>query len=124
MLHSLSISNFKSFHQTGPIEFAPVTVLFGPNAAGKSNFLDALQLLTRLASEKTLADAFKPPVRGREIEAFRFGFQGLAGLMGEGKACFEMETVLDCADGSFKYLVRGLDHSFDRCSRRGGRVSG
>jgi predicted ATPase len=31
------------------VTLRPLPVLFGPNAAGKSNFIDALQLLSRIA---------------------------------------------------------------------------
>ena len=32
-----------------------MAVLFGPNAAGKSNLLDAIQALSRIGTERTLA---------------------------------------------------------------------
>lgn len=54
-----------------------LTVLFGPNAAGKSNFLDALQAFSRIATSRTLSDAFSPPFRGYPIEAFSFPAGGL-----------------------------------------------
>ncbi len=41
-----------------------LAVLIGPNAAGKSNLLDAFQMLARTAAEQTLADALAPPIRG------------------------------------------------------------
>ena len=47
-----------------------LAVLFGPNAAGKSNFLDALQLLSKLGTSRTVKEAFDPPYRGKPIESF------------------------------------------------------
>ncbi len=42
-LKSLRLSNFKSIGaETQTIEFAPITLLFGPNSAGKSTVLQAL----------------------------------------------------------------------------------
>jgi hypothetical protein len=38
----LSLTNFRSFRETQTIEFAPVTLLFGPNSVGKSTVLLAL----------------------------------------------------------------------------------
>jgi hypothetical protein len=39
---TLSLTNFRSFRETQTIEFAPVTLLFGPNSVGKSSVLMAL----------------------------------------------------------------------------------
>lgn len=41
-LTKLSLTNFRSFKQTQTIDFAPTTLLFGPNSAGKSTVLMAL----------------------------------------------------------------------------------
>jgi len=38
----LSLTNFRSFRETQTIEFAPVTLLFGPNSVGKSTVILAL----------------------------------------------------------------------------------
>lgn len=46
MLTSLTIKRFKSLTDVERVTLRPLTVLFGPNAAGKSNFLDAVQLLS------------------------------------------------------------------------------
>lgn len=44
MLTSLRLVNFKSFAEAS-VELAPLTVLVGANAAGKSNFFDAIRFL-------------------------------------------------------------------------------
>ena len=44
----LSLTNFKSFKETQTIEFAPVTLLFGPNSVGKSTVLIALFYLQQI----------------------------------------------------------------------------
>ncbi|MCK6588055.1 MAG: ATP-binding protein, partial [Polyangiaceae bacterium] len=50
------------------VDLEPFTVLIGPNSAGKSNVLDALGLLSRLASQP-IAEAFKQG-RGKSIDQF------------------------------------------------------
>ncbi|HVT16422.1 MAG TPA: ATP-binding protein [Thermoanaerobaculia bacterium] len=53
----------------------------GPNAAGKSNILESLLLLSRLVMEQTLAAALEPPLRGYPLEAFSLRETGLEGLL-------------------------------------------
>lgn len=69
MLHELTVQGFKSLHRVD-VELAKLVVVFGPNAAGKSNLLEALVLLSRLIGERTLADAFDEGIRGYPVEAF------------------------------------------------------
>ena len=45
MLHSLELENFKAFGERACIPFAPITLIFGENSAGKSTILQALNLL-------------------------------------------------------------------------------
>ncbi len=45
MLHSLELENFKAFGERARIPFAPITLIFGENSAGKSTILQALYLL-------------------------------------------------------------------------------
>ena len=49
MLTRIHIKGYKSINNV-EVQLSPLTLLFGPNAAGKSNFLDALQLLSKLAT--------------------------------------------------------------------------
>lgn len=83
MLKTLAVKGFKSLVDTGPIEFAPVTVLFGPNGGGKSNVLDALNALARVARSDPpeQVEAFVRALRGRPIEQFSFGEGGLSALV-------------------------------------------
>lgn len=61
------MDGFKSLRNFA-IDLAPFTALVGPNSAGKSNILEALELLSHLASEPIEA-AFKHG-RGRAIDKF------------------------------------------------------
>ena len=56
MLRRLLVKGFKSLGEVD-VTFPRMIVLFGPNAAGKSNLLDAVQALSRLGTSRTLADA-------------------------------------------------------------------
>jgi predicted ATPase len=55
VLASFSLANFKSY-ASATLPLAPLTVLVGANAAGKSNLIEAMQLLAWLASGRRLAD--------------------------------------------------------------------
>ena len=54
MLSSFSITNFKSYREA-TLALAPLTVLIGANAAGKSNAVEALRLLSWIATGNRLA---------------------------------------------------------------------
>jgi len=54
MLHALELENFKAFGERARIPFAPITLIFGENSAGKSTILQALNLLKQtLESRET-----------------------------------------------------------------------
>ena len=54
MLQSLELENFKAFGERAHIQFAPITLIFGENSAGKSTILQALYLLKQtLESRET-----------------------------------------------------------------------
>ncbi|MGZ8244960.1 AAA family ATPase [Methylomagnum sp.] len=91
MLTRIKISGYKSL-QDVEVELSELSVLFGPNAAGKSNFLDALQLLARMATCRTLREAFEPPYRGKPLESFTFGEKGIKGLLEQERASFSIEV--------------------------------
>src|SRR3954466_5514750 len=55
MIQSFSIENFKSFRKA-TLPLAPLTLLIGANASGKSNAIEAIQLLAWLASGRRLGD--------------------------------------------------------------------
>lgn len=80
MLERIHIQGFKSLRDV-TVELAPLVVLFGPNAAGKSNLLEALLLLSRLVGERTLSEAFAAGIRGYPLEAFTFSEGGLEHLL-------------------------------------------
>ncbi len=97
MLNRIHIKGYKSLVNV-EVRLAPLTLLFGPNAAGKSNFLDALQLLSGLATGRTLNDAFAPPYRGKPLESFTVDENGISGLMERERLVFSIEADLCLSD--------------------------
>ena len=91
MLKRIKIQGYKSLADI-ELNLKPLSVLVGPNASGKSNFLDALQLLSRMTTCQTLEDAFEPPYRGHPLESFTFGDEGIKSLLEEEKVSFSMEV--------------------------------
>lgn len=99
MLKRIRIQGYKSLHDPSShgveVELKPLSVLFGPNAAGKSNFLDALQLLSRIPVSRNLKEAFAPPYRGKPLESFAFGPEGLASLLSKQSVSFSIEADVE-----------------------------
>lgn len=54
MLSSFTIEKFKSYRGASELKLAPLTVLIGANAAGKSNAVEALRLLAWIAAGNRL----------------------------------------------------------------------
>lgn len=90
MLTRIKVCGYKSL---ADVEFKlqPLTVLFGPNAAGKSNLLDALQLVARLVNSQQVNAVFDPPYRGTPLESFTFGVEGVRGMVQEDVVSLSIE---------------------------------
>lgn len=58
MIKKVRIKGYKSFQNLN-LELKPLTVIFGPNASGESNFLDAFYILSRSVNCKNLKEAFE-----------------------------------------------------------------
>lgn len=108
MVKRIRIRGFKSLHDLD-LELPPLAVLLGPNAAGKSNFLDALQLLARLGTSRTLHEAFSPPYRGKAIESFAISEGGLQGLCEKDCLTFSLEADLSLSDSVVDSINREID---------------
>src|ERR1039457_2090547 len=94
MLKRVKIQGYKSLADV-EVNLQPLSVLFGPNASGKSNFLDALQLLSRIAMSSKLKDAFNHPYRGTALESFTFGNDGIQGLLAKDSITFSIEVDVE-----------------------------
>ncbi|QKW09070.1 ATP-binding protein [Streptomyces sp. NA04227] len=83
-IEEVRLTAFKSFRREA-FRLAPLTVLIGRNSSGKSNALDGLEVLSRLARGEDIAEALESrrspagPVRG-----------GLAGCVPHGSDRFEL----------------------------------
>lgn len=51
---SLTIENFKAVRSACRVEFKPITLLFGPNSAGKSTILQAMQFMRELLERRNV----------------------------------------------------------------------
>ncbi len=107
MIRRIRIRNYKSLRDL-EVKLTPLAVLFGPNAAGKSNFIDALQLLSRIVGSRSLKEAFDPPYRGKPMESFSFGETGLEGLMKSDSASFSMEVDIELSPAVIKAVNKEI----------------
>ena len=117
MLKRIHIRGYKSLEDV-EVHLSQLVVLFGPNAAGKSNFLDALQLLSKLGTSRTLKDAFDPPYRGKPLESFTIGNRGIKGLLEQERLCFSIEADLSLSDA----IIAAVNRQIQEMRRPAGEV--
>ncbi len=104
MITYIKIDGFKSF-QNFEMEFTPLTVIAGTNAAGKSNLFDALKLLSSLAETDKIQKSFLGQ-RGDLLELFTyFDDKTIADTMSFTVEMLVNPTVTDPwgATGTLKY---------------------
>ena len=94
MLKRIKIRGYKSLVAL-EVNLEHLAVLIGPNASGKSNFLDALQLLSRIATNRSLKEAFASPYRGYPLESFTFGKAGIESLLEQEIVSFSIEVDVE-----------------------------
>ena len=106
MLRRLTVRNFKSLGDV-TVDLPQLAVLFGPNAAGKSNFLEAIQALSWIGNARTLHDALNAayPVRGYAFEALPFAAEGFPAQFARGSESFALEADLDTTGGRYRYRI-------------------
>lgn len=94
MIKRLKVIGYKSLKDT-EVYFEPLSVILGPNAAGKSNLLDALNLLSRVVTSRNLKEAFENQ-RGLPLESFYYGEDGYEKLLKQDTAeiHFEIDVKL------------------------------
>ena len=107
MLKRIHIQGYKSLEDV-EVSLSQLVVLFGPNAAGKSNLLDALQLLSKLGTSRTVKEAFDPPYRGKPLESFTIGQKGIKGLLEQERLSFSIEADLNLSDAVVETVNRQI----------------
>ena len=90
MIKRVKIEGYKSFKKSD-LQLRPLSVIFGANASGKSNFLDALYFLSRAVSQKNLKEAFEGH-RGLPLESFHYGDEGYDSLLNKNNLQFTIEV--------------------------------
>ncbi|MEK8018077.1 MAG: AAA family ATPase [Candidatus Parabeggiatoa sp.] len=92
MIRKLKIVNYKSLKNV-EVTLSNLMVIFGANAVGKSNLFDALNLLSRLVTQKNLKEAFAEH-RGVPIEAVHYAQGTMPELQKTHTISFAVEVEL------------------------------
>lgn len=109
MLKRVKIQGYKSLVDV-EVHLQPLSVLFGPNGVGKSNFLDALQFLSRITTTNNLRYAF-PLYRGTPLESFSFGPNGIQGLLAQERISFSIEVDIDLSQAVVDEVNRQISET-------------
>lgn len=115
MIRSIRVKGYKSLVDC-EVSFGRVSVVLGPNAAGKSNLLDLIGLLSRLVSRETVRDSFEDH-RGRPLEAFHshegFGSGAYDRMAKRDRMRFEVECDLELHES----IVSDVNESLEKRER-------
>lgn len=115
MIRQFKVTNYKSLKKID-VTLPDLVVIFGPNAAGKSNLFDALNLFSRLATRKNLKEAFEGH-RGVPLEAVHYSHGGVSSLQKQEyhvisfSADIELSnSVVRAVESRVRDLRRGIDN--------------
>lgn len=106
MIRRVFVDGYKSLRNVD-LKLDRLTVVVGPNAAGKSNLFDALRLLSRIVTRRSLAEAFEEH-RGDPLEAFDFSEGGIQGLLEKPEARFTIEVDVELDREVLERAERGI----------------
>jgi predicted ATPase len=96
MIRHVKIENYKSLKST-EVLLKDLTVIIGPNAAGKSNLFDALNLVARLVTRKNLKEAFDGH-RGLPLESVHYDKGSFTDLQKEQTHRISFEIDVELSD--------------------------
>ena len=105
MIRRIAIQGYKSL-QDADLRLEPLTIVIGPNAAGKSNLLDAIGLLSRTV-EGDLQSAFTEH-RGEPLRSFSFDERGIEGLLDRKQASFRIEVDVELSQSTVERVNRTI----------------
>lgn len=124
MIRKFSVINYKSLKDVD-VTLPNLVVVFGPNAAGKSNLFDALNLFSRLVTKKNLKEAFEGH-RGVPLEAVHYSTGGIVSLSSEEyhiisfSADVELsKVVIREVETRVRELRRGIDDTEPASAEKG-----
>lgn len=101
MIKEIKLTHWKSFRDA-TLYFDPLAVLIGTNASGKSNAIDALDFLARIAQSKDLAECLQTTSNG---DSFRGGTDWVA-LRGQTQFSLAVLVQSDTDDGvDYRYEI-------------------
>lgn len=106
MLRALELENFKAFGKRACIPFAPITLIFGENSAGKSTILQALNLLKQTRESRETEALLLPRSENGIVDLGSFR-ELLFDHDLERTLSIRIETTLD--EGEARRLPRGKD---------------
>jgi hypothetical protein len=114
---SLELENFRTFRKPAQFDFAPLTILTGPNSSGKSSVLKAILLLQQslAANDLTLLDLTPGPHRLASIGS-------IMSHGADGVTTFRI-TLQDCLGDQIYYLFPGQDAVQTNKSQRRAKTS-
>lgn len=123
MIRKFKVTNYKSLKDID-VTLPNLVVVFGPNAAGKSNLFDALNLFSRLVTKKNLKEAFEGH-RGVPLEAVHYSTGGVASLSSQDyhvisfSADVELsDVVISEVEARVRDLRRGIDDTEPAASEK------
>lgn len=123
MIRKFKVTNYKSLKDID-VTLPNLVVVFGPNAAGKSNLFDALNLFSRLVTKKNLKEAFEGH-RGVPLEAVHYSTGGVASLSSQEyhvisfSADVELsDVVISEVEARVRDLRRGIDDTEPAASEK------
>ena len=105
MIRHISIHGYKSLKGV-ELTLEPLTIVIGPNAAGKSNLLDAIGLLSGTA-QGDLQSAFTDH-RGEPLRSFTFDERGIEGLIEKGTASFQIEVDVELSKSTVAHVNKTI----------------
>jgi len=123
LIKRIRIEGYKSFRNF-ELELAPLTVIMGPNASGKSNLIDAIYLLSRMVTRKNLKEAFEGH-RGLPLESFYYGDEGYEKLLQKPslQLSFEVDvelgsSVIESVESIVRAKRKGIDSGESRNDKK------